>query len=226
MAKKHDESKTRPQQSFGSKLAELLGQMKLSQSELARRTGIDRTDLSRMINGHRNPRPDQVVWIAAALGVTQDTLMDYVELPEEFAKAAEQLADAVRRVLVAESERDEMKASLIAIENAHERERTRLESERMDEVAEHRRLLEELRMKANKLSQDFQDTKKRHAAALEKLTKERDSMAAARDYQANLAKDLNTKLAKERSDRAGTTMLTGIAGLFVGALMNDKPRRG
>lgn len=60
---------------FGNNLAALLVKRGVSQSELAKRTGLTTAAISRYITGKRQPRGFVVAQIAEAIGVTTDELL-------------------------------------------------------------------------------------------------------------------------------------------------------
>lgn len=61
--------------SMAQRLAELLVQQKLTQKELAQRSGITEAAISRYIKGDRVPRGVNLAKIADALGTTTDYLL-------------------------------------------------------------------------------------------------------------------------------------------------------
>lgn len=69
-------------QVFGRRLYELMMAKGWNQSELARRAGLERHDVSYYIRGGDYPTPRHMKGLAAALGVTpRDLIPGYVERP-------------------------------------------------------------------------------------------------------------------------------------------------
>ena len=61
---------------LGENIRQILHDKWMSQAELARATGVDRTTISKLISGSRaNPSVELVKKIADALGVTVDELI-------------------------------------------------------------------------------------------------------------------------------------------------------
>jgi transcriptional regulator with XRE-family HTH domain len=85
---------------FSEKLSRLLELRKVSQSELARRTGIAQTTISLMSAAKQRPYLDQAWKIATALGVSLDYLAnDLVEdPPAEMSQSERFLYEAIQRV--------------------------------------------------------------------------------------------------------------------------------
>lgn len=65
-----------------NRIAELLAQQKITQKELARRSGITEAAISRYIKGDRAPRGVNLMKIADALGTTTDYLLSHDTLNE------------------------------------------------------------------------------------------------------------------------------------------------
>ena len=62
---------------FGDNLRYYLSQYGMTQGELADRTGLDQSTISRYVNGTVAPGIRAIVNIANALGVTTDELIDF-----------------------------------------------------------------------------------------------------------------------------------------------------
>ena len=63
--------------SIASRIAELLAQQKLTQKELAQRSGITEAAISRYVKGDRVPRGVNLAKIADALGTSTDYLLGH-----------------------------------------------------------------------------------------------------------------------------------------------------
>ena len=70
---------------FRGRIAKAIQQIGTTQSELARRAGVDRSTLSQLLNddGARMPNGQLVAECAAALGVSADWLLGLSEFPEQ-----------------------------------------------------------------------------------------------------------------------------------------------
>lgn len=110
-------------ESIGARLKKLMLARNITQTALAQRSGIDRSDLNRIVNERRDPRYDELVWICEVLQTPLDEVLSKVELPESLREAIAKIEAAAQRVLAAESERDEIAAKLAATEKAFEAER-------------------------------------------------------------------------------------------------------
>jgi len=66
-----------PRESTRSRLIELMSAYNLTQSDIAKKTGIPKSAISMYINGYRVPRQDKLSLIADAYGVDPAWLMGY-----------------------------------------------------------------------------------------------------------------------------------------------------
>lgn len=98
---------------FGQNLASLLEKRGVSQSELAKRTGLTTAAISRYITGKREPRGFVVAQIAEAIGVTADELLG-LPSSESSLSSAVSLVASNPRALSAE-EREAIIRSLISL---------------------------------------------------------------------------------------------------------------
>ncbi len=96
----------------------------VTQTALALKAGIDRTDLNRFLNGHRGVSLEELSWLAEALGLAVEELASDVLLPENARQALGCLGETLKRLRQAEAERDEARARTLVVESqlAHERE--------------------------------------------------------------------------------------------------------
>ena len=62
---------------FGQNLDYLLQQNRMSQNELAQRTGLTQASISRYVSGQQAPGFRAIVNIAAVLGITCDELINF-----------------------------------------------------------------------------------------------------------------------------------------------------
>jgi transcriptional regulator with XRE-family HTH domain len=70
------------QESTRTRLAQALGEAGLTQAELARRSGIDRSSISLYLSGRYCPKADKLLRLAQALGVSPQWLSGGEEEPE------------------------------------------------------------------------------------------------------------------------------------------------
>lgn len=124
---------------FGQRVKAVMAEKGLTQTVLAQKTGIERSEINRTLNDKRNPRPDEINWIAAALGIKLGDLMEGVQLPANLHRAIEQTEFAAKRVLQAEGERDEARGQLRALQQSLLEERSASERARSAQEEAHRR---------------------------------------------------------------------------------------
>ncbi len=101
---------------FGARLRRLMQARGFNQSQLARRTGIDRTILNRLISGKARPRPEHVGWLAVALEVDTGELAAGAELSPDVRRAIDHVRQGADRMLRIQSERDDALARLAQAE--------------------------------------------------------------------------------------------------------------
>lgn len=178
-------------QSFGEKLKQLLKGRKMSQSELARRTGIDRSTVNRLVNGKRDPSSEELEWIAKVLDVDSEELRKDVEFLQCSPKPSEREAELAARVLQAETRRAEAvrKAETLSAQM----------QELLDSMAEERRAWTE---RQDKLREDFEREKslaaRESAQEIAKLEERERALVKAHDVRIEET---------EREMRRQTTML-------------------
>ena len=68
-----------PEQAFSCVLRRLRAQAKLTQEQLAFEAGLDRTYISLLERGYRQPTLNSMVQLSAALKVAPSTLMNHIE---------------------------------------------------------------------------------------------------------------------------------------------------
>jgi transcriptional regulator with XRE-family HTH domain len=103
---------------LGKRIERLMNAKGWSQTMLSDRSGVERSQLNRYINGHRNPSPEDIGSFAQALGVTPEELLDGAELPDNVRRAIDHAVSLTERALRAERERDEAQAIKAAAEEA------------------------------------------------------------------------------------------------------------
>jgi transcriptional regulator with XRE-family HTH domain len=221
-----DGQQTQKKDTVGQRIARLMKAKGLNQSTLAKRSGIHRTEVNRIVNDRREPRQDELAWLAQTLGVTVEQVLDDVVLPEGARKTLAVFEDAARRAEAAYSERDEIAARLkVATEEnaaANARwaeERAALQKELEQALAEVAKAKSEAQgfaaeLALAELSMGMERSaraaeKAQHAAAL------RQAEAANKALQAQV-KQLTEQLVAADSAKIATGVLAGLAGLFVG----------
>jgi transcriptional regulator with XRE-family HTH domain len=211
---------------FGQRLKRLLTDRALSQTELAAHSRIERTELNRLVNGKRDPKPYEIGWLAEALGCTTKELLDGLELGQiEFVEEEVERGQAhARDVLTAERERDEAKAQYKALEGqVHEME---------DAWRSERRVLQA------SLAEQREDCAKRVAFSEEALMKREqellDQIASLRDQVTTLQRELRQaqvmtadrgrqvdqlqkSLEAARGQAAGVAVISGLIGAALGS---------
>ena len=103
---------------FGDQLKELMAQRGFTQSALSRRSGVERTVINRMISGKAKPRPEQIDWMAQALGVDMCELLKHADPPDGVRTLAAQLAEARARIAELEREREDSRGEVAQLQRA------------------------------------------------------------------------------------------------------------
>lgn len=122
--------------SFGTRLRALLNDGGISQAQLARDCGLDRSEINRLCNDKRDPRPHEIVRIGRALGLDAEALLAGVELPSEIKEVRAELERISTELLEIEQERDAAVAALETERNQASADREEWERER-DDLHEH-----------------------------------------------------------------------------------------
>lgn len=81
----------------------------LNQSSLARKSGVERTVICRIMTGKARPRPEQIGWMAKALGVDSSELLLEADLPQELQDLVTRMRERIGQL---ERERDEARAEV------------------------------------------------------------------------------------------------------------------
>lgn len=100
---------------FGSWLQREMEKRKLTQTQLADKSGVERSQLNRALNGHRDPTADHVEWIATALGLPLEQVLKEVVLPLNTLRILERYADYERELHAMKREVTMMRAQLIRL---------------------------------------------------------------------------------------------------------------
>jgi transcriptional regulator with XRE-family HTH domain len=84
----------------------------LNQTMLAKKSGVERSVINRVISGKARPRFEQLEWIAKVLGVDAYELMRTAELSSDLRLLFDQLCAARERIRELECERDDALAQV------------------------------------------------------------------------------------------------------------------
>jgi len=159
---------------LGLRIKAILHSRGLSQTDLATKTGIDRTELNRLVNGRRHARLEEIGWIAEALGVGIEELVGDLKLPDDLRRALGHFGPLAGRVLRSEGERDKARAQMADLESQLGQERQLWHRER-----------EELERKLKRLTADL--SRARAQLSREKSAREKGKKGSqAQVSQANL----------------------------------------
>lgn len=226
--------------SLGDRLRKLMEDRSISQVDLARKTGLDRADLNRLINNKRSPRTEEISLIAQALGVHQVELVTGVELPPEVQKGVEMILELETTALAEKQRAELLQAQLDALEKAIETERTASLKAKFELTQEHRREMSEIRAAhqtelvevRRKQSAHVDDLNAKHALQTMQLQQEvqaRDAeigrlsatIAQLRGAYAILEaqnQTLRQRLTAAINDATAKALVAGLAGLAFGGL--------
>ena len=93
--------------SLGARVKQLMAARGLNQSVLARKSGVERSLISRMLSGKARPRIEQLDWIARVLVVDLYDLIGIADLSSDTRFLFDELCAARVRIRDLERERDE-----------------------------------------------------------------------------------------------------------------------
>lgn len=228
---------------FGARLTKLMEQAGLSQTELAKKTGIERSALNRLVNDKREPRPEEVEWIAVALGTQASQLVEGVTFAGEPPERRERDAELAARILAAESALQAADARNEALEQGRASTLRELEQVRKEAAANESRLREAFEREKDAIraeaTQQEQSLREKYKEQLERVqqTALRQEDALRREIaqlrQESFTKDLEiaelrvrgTSLANQTralqaavSKAQGTALVSGLLGAVFGGL--------
>lgn len=205
------------QSAFSEKLRQRITALGLTQTEIASRTGIDRVDLNRMVNGKREPKPHEVAMLAVVLKTAPEELA--AEVNQEEVRLFTMIAE---RVLEAEDRLTESLLELQAATNAHRAAENRWAAERQELIAE----TERVRHEAARRVAEVEAAAATREARLELRNREFAAMVAQREsdiaqLQATIAGNLQTitGLRREVAGANGRAIFTTIVGALAGAAL-------
>lgn len=198
---------------LGDRLKSILKERGKSQTWLSEKTGIDRSEINRIINGRKAPRGEHLRWMATALGMDITEMVGEATLPDATAKEAARLQSLMEQKLLAESERDIALARVKSLEAQLESEtRKRLDVEEQLETAQSDQAeTTALNINLRNHLDRLKETRRRLTTYVEVLKQQRDNYQAALDE----ARSWIQRLSADRSASEGwNTFLGGIDRLF------------
>lgn len=205
-------------ETFAHRLRSELDSRKLTQTELATRTDIDRSDINRLVNGKRDPRPQELGWISAALDIPLDVLLRDLDITEfdTFEVEANHARKVASRVLTAERERDEAKAELRALEGSI---RAMEQGWRTERTELQNMLAQQRQDCAERLRQRDEELAAREGELLTRLSEARDTqlqLERRRRMAERIAEERQQQIERLQASLAGEKAKTTTVGLFAG----------
>ncbi len=191
----------------------------MTQTEIAAKTGIDRVELNRMVNGKREPKPAELAWLAKVLGVEPETLLEGIDTAEvrTFAVWAD-------RVLAAEARVDELREQLAQQVEAHEAALMRRQAD-LDAVLAARATEQEAArvrlMETARIAAEREAAFERDARQLRETIASRDEQVRASNARIGHQAHELAKLREEIAKDAGRMIVAGLVGTALGALLRE-----
>ena len=208
------------------RLRRLLSERGMSQTDLATRSRIERSELNRLVNGKRDPRPYEIGWLAEAFGITAEALLEDVDVAklELFEEEVERGQAHAREVLTAERERDDAKAMYKALEGQVHGMEAGWRAERRDLqaalAAQREDCAQRVALREEALAQREQELLEQNAALRDQITARerelRQSQAVAADRARQVAK-LQRALESALGQAAGAALVAGLIGAAIGS---------
>lgn len=218
-----------PKETLGARLRRLMEAQSLNQTTLAKKVGLDRTELNRLVNDKRQPRQEELAWLAEALKTTVEELLQGVGLPDSLRRTVGQVEEAARRTLAAEAARDEALARLSALEQEQAQTHERWTAERAELLRTLAAAQESARIRCNEVEQRLGASEAARREERARWADERAGFAlkihqlATADRALRLQVDqLQRDLVSERSAKTATGLLAGLAGLLGGAALTSR----
>lgn len=209
------------------RLRRLAADRGISQTDLARRAQLDRSEVNRILTGKRAPRPRELAWLLVALDATAEAALQGLDLSEDpaFDEELEFNREVARRVLDAERDRDDLRLRLAHLESemravdAHAREeRNNLHQVLSDQrvgCADRLRAQEaDFAMREGTLMAELGAARDR-IATLEREARELRQLVGARDQQL-------VHLQRQLVSEAGNVVAGAALGALVGAILSSK----
>jgi len=215
-----------PGETLGTRIGRLAAERGFSQTDLGKKTGIDRSEISRIVNDKRQVQAKELPWLAEALGVTLEDLLQAVDLPEALAETREELQQIARSVLVAKAEADELRAQLSAVEQDREQERRQWSRERLEMNAQLRTVREDAAARVAEATNRANIAEQALDAERSARVEERARVAPA-IHQLNVAllaqrqqvAALQQEVAREKGSKVTVGLLASLVGLVGGAAL-------
>ena len=215
-----------PREDFSQRLRRLLGERGMSQTDLAARARIERSELNRLANGKRDPRPYEIGSLAEAFGLTAKEFLDGVDVAklELFEEEVERGQAHAHEVLTAERERDDAKAMYKALEDQVHGMEAGWRAERRDLqaalAAQREDCTQRVALREDALAKREQELLDQNAQLRDQLTARerelRQATAVADDRARQVAK-LQRALESAHGQAAGAALVAGLIGAAIGS---------
>lgn len=217
----------------GDRIAELMVAAGLSQTELASKTGIDRSEINRIVRNRRPPRWVELPLLAPALSTTVEDLLRGVELTPEYRRNLEKMQEGAMRLLRAEGDRDEERQKAERLRESLQEAGMMIDRERSAFAEERRKILADSALERQKVAAECAERlarAERERAEVEvqlgvsrldafkksgRIAEMEGTISALREEVQTLQK----RLADENSAKVLTGVLSGIAGIASGAFI-------
>jgi transcriptional regulator with XRE-family HTH domain len=187
---------------IGKRIKELLAARGWSQSQLSKRSGIERSHLCRLINDARTPKEDELHWIATALEITLEELLEGVVIEARLSEKLDIITGLTERLLEEQTQRRLAEARAEAAEEALEAQRRNYEDRLARQAKAHARKVRALDVETEGLSRLLTDS--------EAKIRKRDAIIRV---QAQRLKELQ---AGEAHSWATGLVIGGLGGLILG----------
>jgi transcriptional regulator with XRE-family HTH domain len=211
---------------IGSRIARLMKARGLNQTTLAERSGIARSEINRIVNNRRDPRQEELAWLAQVLEVSLEELLGDAVLPDGGRKTLMLFEHLARQAEAALSERDEIAAQL----KVANEENAAAQAREAEKCAELQKEIERLTAEVAHVKREKQELEAKLALKDVEIFLARNNLATERtQYAAKLRQveaangalrgqvaQLQQKLIEADRAKIATGVLAGLAGLFVG----------
>lgn len=201
-------------ETLGARIGRLAREKRWNQSELARRLGIDRSDVNRVVNDRRDVRVHEIPLFAAGLDMQVEELLDGVELPPGYRRQLEKAHDSVLKYLETKAELDETRKRLVGVHDAFQEAMAQWDADRQRWTTERRQLIDRHEEQRSVLEQQLAEARREVAALGQRLAKSEAAASGLREE----AEALRGSLAGQKANTVMTGILSGLAGAALGAL--------
>jgi len=203
-----------------------MAELGLNQTQLSAKTGIERSELNRIVNDKRQPKGEELVWLAKALGLTVPALLLEIELPEVLVRQLVELEALAHRVLMSDAARDEAEAQRAELERGLASERQKWGEERRDLQQQLQSVRADAASRIAGSNRRADDAESRLAVERGERVEERAQNQRAIDGQNATIRSLREQverlqqeLVKERGSKVAVGLLASLAGLVGGAAL-------